>query len=120
MVDRTIFDLSEWGSTWGGSWGERRRGTLIQTVISLDYCNKFCILKSAVQNETTRRALWSVIRSGSQPKSVDKLVAMQSDMSARLAKLNWYERIALLRRKRAIRAFGPGRRKAGYGIKVPP
>jgi len=31
-------------------------------------------------------------------------------MSARLAKLDWYERVALLRRKRAIRA---PRRKAG-------
>jgi hypothetical protein len=78
------------GSAWGGSWGERRRGPLIQTVISLDYCNKFCILKSTAQNETTRRALWSVIRSRSQPtKRVDKLVAILSGMSARLAKVDW-------------------------------
>jgi hypothetical protein len=26
---------------------------------NLNCCNKFCILKSAAQNETTRRALWS-------------------------------------------------------------
>jgi hypothetical protein len=44
---------------------------------------------------------------------VGKLVAILSDMSARLAKLDWYERAALLRRKRAIRAFGAARRKAG-------
>jgi hypothetical protein len=73
---------------WGGSWGERRRGPLIQTVISLDYCNKFCILKHTAQNETTRRALWSVKRFGSHPKRVDKLLAILSDMSARLAKLD--------------------------------
>src|SRR5215831_19796229 len=47
------------GSAWGGSWGEQWRGPLIQTMINLNYCNKFCILKSTVQNETTRRALWS-------------------------------------------------------------
>ena len=97
------------GSVWGGSWGERRRGPLIQTVISLNYCNKFCILKSTAQNETTRRALWSA----SQPKRVDKLVAILSDMSARLAKLDWYERVALSRRERAIRAFDAARRKVG-------
>ena len=42
--------------------GERRCEPLIQTVINLDHCNKFCILKSIEQNETTRRALWSEIR----------------------------------------------------------
>jgi len=30
--------------------------TLIQTEINLDHCNKFCILKSGEQNETTSRA----------------------------------------------------------------
>ena len=88
------------GSAWGGSWGERRRGPPIQIVISLNYCNKFCILKSTAQNETTRRALWSAIRSRSQPKGVDKLVAILSDMSARLAKLDWYERVAVATRAR--------------------
>jgi hypothetical protein len=34
-------------------------------------------------------------------------------VSARLAKLDWYERGALSRRKRAIRAFDAARRKAG-------
>src|SRR5262252_4340673 len=43
----------------GSSWGEQWRGPLIQTMINLYYCNKFCILKYTVQNETTRRALWS-------------------------------------------------------------
>ena len=42
----------------------------------------------------------------------DKLVAVLSDISARLAKLDWYERVALSRRKRAIRAFDSARRKA--------
>ena len=42
----------------------------------------------------------------------DKLVAVLSDMSARLAKFDWYERVALSRRKRAIRAFDAARRKA--------
>jgi hypothetical protein len=92
-------------SAWGGSWGERRRGPLIQTVINLDHCNKFCILKSMAQNETTRRALWSVIRSGSGQAHC------LSDMSAWLAKLDWYEGVALSRRKRAIRAFDAARRE---------
>jgi hypothetical protein len=33
-------------------------------------------------------------------------------MSARLAALDWYERVALSRRKRVIRAFDAARRKA--------
>jgi len=52
-------------------------------------------------------------RYGPQPKRVDKLVAILSDMSARLAKLDWYERVALSRRERAIRAFDAARRKVG-------
>jgi len=42
----------------------------------------------------------------------DTHVATLSDVSARLAKLDWYERVALSRRKRAIRAFDSARRKA--------
>jgi hypothetical protein len=57
----------------------------------------------------------------------DKLVAILSDMSARLATLDWYERVALSRRKRAIREFDAARRKAARrrragtlrGIKLP-
>jgi hypothetical protein len=42
----------------------------------------------------------------------DKLVVTLSEISARLARLDWYERVALSRRKRAIRAFDAARRKA--------
>src|SRR5262249_51664672 len=42
----------------------------------------------------------------------DKLVAVLSHMSARLARLDRYERVALSRRKRAVRAFDAARRKA--------
>src|SRR5260370_14874256 len=42
----------------------------------------------------------------------DKRAAILSDISARLAKLDWYERVALSRRKRAIRAFDSTPRKA--------
>jgi len=41
----------------------------------------------------------------------DKRVATLSDIGARLAKLDWYERVALSRRKRAIRAFDSARRR---------
>jgi hypothetical protein len=40
------------------------------------------------------------------------LVAILSDISARLARLDWYERAALSRRKRAIAAFDAARRMA--------
>ena len=43
----------------------------------------------------------------------DTHVATLSDVSARLAKLDWYERVALSRRERAIRAFDAARRKVG-------
>jgi hypothetical protein len=42
----------------------------------------------------------------------DTLVAIRSDMSARLAKLDWCERVVLSRRKHAIREFDTARRKA--------
>lgn len=52
-------------------------------------------------------------REGGDP-GADKLVAVLSDISARLAKLDWYERVALSRRNRAIRAFDAARRKAAH------
>jgi len=42
----------------------------------------------------------------------DKLVAILSGVGARLAKLDTYERVALLRRKPAIREFDAAHRKA--------
>jgi hypothetical protein len=40
-----------------------------------------------------------------RPRGAEKLVAIMSEMSAKLARLDRYEREALARRKRAIRAF---------------
>jgi hypothetical protein len=42
----------------------------------------------------------------------DEFVALLSDMAAPPAKLDWYERVALSRRKRTIREFDAARRKA--------
>jgi hypothetical protein len=42
-------------AAWGGSWVGSELRPLIQTFFNLDHCNKFCIQKSAWQNETTRR-----------------------------------------------------------------
>jgi len=42
----------------------------------------------------------------------DKLVANLPDISARLARLEWYEPVARSRRKRAIRVFDTTRRRA--------
>ena len=48
-----------------------------------------------------------------EDRGANKLVAILSDIGVRLAKLDWYERVALSRRKREIRAFDSARRKAG-------
>lgn len=42
----------------------------------------------------------------------NKLVSILSNISAQLVKLDWYERVALSRRKRAIRTFDAARRNA--------
>ena len=44
------------GAYMGGLMGEQRRRPPVQTMTILNCCNKFCILKSVAQNETTRRA----------------------------------------------------------------
>jgi hypothetical protein len=56
-------------------------------------------------------------RIGEDP-GADKRVAILSNISARLAKLDWHERVALSRRKRAIRVRlgSPGKPRAGGGL----
>jgi hypothetical protein len=48
----------------------------------------------------------------SDDPGADTRVATLSDIGARLARLDWYERVALSRRKRAIRTFDAARRMA--------
>jgi hypothetical protein len=72
------------------------------------------IISAAMADPDYRRVTgltgWTTV--AGEDRGASKLVAILSDIGARLARLDRYERVALSRRKRAIRAFDSARRKA--------